>query len=526
MRFGFVGRLGTAVYLLLLVSAGWSQNGSAGSPSASFSSSVPIAFEANRGQAAPQYRFVSRHLGGDVRFTAAGPDLVLAGRGAAANIQLRVLGQGGNGVLEAQDPLPGRVNYLHGADPAHWITGTPTYSRIAYKDLLPGVDLLFYGDNGHLEHDFVVAPGADPASVRFTLNGADALHLSPHGDLAVSAAGKQRVLRRPEAYQGSGLQRTPVKASFRMRGKVVSFDLGAYDKSRALVIDPVLVFSTYLDGSSGDTSSAIATDTAGNIYVGGRTTSPDFPTAGAYKGTCPNCNDNQGDAYIAKLDPTGKTLLFSTYIGGSNDESIDDLKIDGNGNIVAVGATGSSDFPKAGSYASANSGMFVLSLSASGTTLVHSEVLPGTETSYGDYGLNRYSLALDTANNIYVGGIADVYQSITPYPTTAGTYGQGKYTSGEALFATKFSPSGTLLYSTLIPPQSNNVSFFPHVGKIVADPQGNLYMAGLAQVGHLQPTRQRWLRRVPAGAECRRLCTELLPLSPRGRYRSCAGQGL
>ena len=184
-----------------------------------------------------------------------------------------------------------------------------------------GVTLDFYGNGSNLEHDFTIAPHADPSAIAFQLQGAKSVDLTPGGDLLIHAADGTLLLKKPIAYQGASDRRRTVAAEFRRKQDgSIGFRVGSYDASRPLIIDPVFSFSTYLDGSLSDQVEAVTTDPTGNIYLTGTTGSTNFPTQNPEQsqlGCSPSAPSSCQNAFVAKLDPTGKTLLYSTYLGGS-----------------------------------------------------------------------------------------------------------------------------------------------------------------------------------------------------------------
>ena len=445
---------------------------------------LPVVFEKNEGQDLPETRFVGRSGGSIIRFTDGGPDIYPAGL-RATPVRFRMLDSNPPESPAGQDELPGKTNYFVGNDASRWHRYIPTFGKVAYKGVAAGIDLVFYGTDRQLEHDFVVAPGADPQKIRFTLAGAKRRTVTPQGDLALSTGSGEILFHKPLAYQQIAGRKVSVDASFQTgRDGAVSFALGKYDPRYELVIDPVLTFSTYLDGSYDDFPFAITTDSAGNIYVAGYTQSPDYPLVSPYLGVCAGCpNPGNNIGYISKLDPTGHTLLYSTYFGGSTGETeVDDIAIDPAGNVVATGYTSSSGFPLAGKFPSSSSaGAYVFSLDATGAKLNHSEILGLVDFAYGAIGTRRFVLAVDDSSNVYVVGTTISVSSPDDIPMTPGTYANSIPAATEALFAVKLASDGSELYGTVIPTSSSaNEGFIPQVGGIVLDPQGDLYISATA----------------------------------------------
>jgi len=469
---------------------------------------VPVVFELNQGQLQGAYRFLARNTGGEVRFTDSGPDFVMRGRSSHAVIHLRPVGAAAQTRVEGRQPLQAKANYLIGRDASRWIRNVSTFAEVAYGGIYPGVDLLFYGSKDRLEHDFVVSPHSDPSNIRFTLTDADQIEVNDSGDLVASVAGEEVILRKPVAYQEADGKRIEVESAFRLdlsqsaSGPIVSFQLGHYDPDRQLIIDPVLIFSTYLGGTHADIPAAIATDSSGNIYVAGSTRSPDYPLVSAYRSSCSTCTDStfDDDAYISKLDPTGHTLLYSTYFGGSGEDEIDALAIDSSGNLVATGYTSSTDFPSAGNFrSSVSSGVFAVSLDATGSSLNFSEIVGTANSTYGAFGSHRFALSLDSSNNLYIAGLLTAYNGRPNFPVTSGSYGSGAASFGEALFALKLASNGTQIYGAVIPSTSSLDSTGTYLGGIAVDPQGNLYISGTT-AGDLPATGGALLTILPQGA--------------------------
>lgn len=304
--------------------------------------STVLAFEENRGQTDDRVLFLSRAPG--YRLFLTRTEAVLAPAGGGGALRLRWLDAAPAPRAVAEGELPGRVHSYLGNLPARWGTGARLWSRVRLERLWPGIDLVFYGNPGELEHDFMVAPGADPGRIVLALDGGEGagpVRIGAAGDLIVPLRNGEVRLRRPVAWQESGGIRREVSCRFRLlRGHRLTFALGAWDRTRPLVIDPVVVWSTYLGGSDEDQARGVAVDPAGNLWVTGSTRSPDFPVQGSTPPT-----DLFAEAFVTKLSPAG-TLLFSAYLGGHN--SVDEgyaVAVDAAGNAWVTGRTDSLDFP-------------------------------------------------------------------------------------------------------------------------------------------------------------------------------------
>jgi len=479
---------------------------------------LPLSFEANTGQADTRVKFLSRGSGYGLYLTGEEAVLVLrkgcaaqaassAGRadfrrgeaGCKQNadvVRMRLAGAGSEAAAPAgEEQLPGRANYFIGSDAARWHTGVPTYAKVRYRDVYPGVDLVYYGNQRQLEYDFVVGPGADPKPIRLQFARAKGLRLGTDGDLMVQAAGGAMTFHKPVVYQLVDGQRKPVEGSFAMLAKhTVGFRLGRYDRGRPLVIDPVLVYSTYLGGSGsantpGDAAAAIAVDAAGNAYVAGGTTSADFPvTEGALQTTYNACGPSCDAAFVAKLNPSGTALVYSTYLDGSGSEAYAyayALAVDGSGNAYVAG-TATTGFPVTpGAFQTSPNGAnaFVTKLNPTGSALVYSTYLGGGTSYLGRDGAR--ALAVDNVGDAYVAGVSNS----TNFPVTAGAF-QTKNNASLAsnAFVSKLNPAGSaLVYSTYLGGSGRILfSFGPQVFQgdgatgLAVDSAGNAYVTGYA----------------------------------------------
>ncbi|MGA9752503.1 MAG: SBBP repeat-containing protein, partial [Acidobacteriota bacterium] len=371
---------------------------------------LPMSFEANRGQADPSVRFLARGSGYGLFLGKNGVQLSLAGtsggRGAtadaAAHLTLSLLGTNRSSSVEGVDLLPGRVNYFLGSDPAKWRTDIPTFEKVRYEEIYAGVDMLCYGNQRQLEFDFVVKPGADPTAIHLAFKGAKGLRLSPEGDLLISMPGGEVVQRRPVVYQDVDGQRCLLGGSYVMVSpSVVGFRLGPYDRTRPVIIDPVLAYSTFLGGTGNDYGQRIAVDASGNAYVVGYTSSNPFPgTAGS--AIQPAYAGGTNDAFVTKIDPAGTTILYSTYLGGSGDDEAYGIALDGNGDAYITGGTNSPNYPIKYPYQLYSGGgydVFVTEINSVGNDLVFSTYLGGKTGDDGGYGI-----ALDPGGDVYVDG--------------------------------------------------------------------------------------------------------------------------
>ena len=338
-----------------------------------------------------------------------------------------------------------------------------------YENVYPGVDLVYYGNQRQLEYDLIVAPGTDPGAISLGIEGAEHVELDPQGNLILHIAGGELRLHKPVLHQEVAGVRQEVAGRYVFRrGNQVSFEVAAYDASQPLVIDPVLVYSTYLGGSdgvggAGDLGRGIAVDAAGNAYVTGQTSSSDFPAANPLQPTL----RGGVDVFVAKFDPSGSNLIYSTYLGGSGGQIGRGITVDAAGNAYVTGNTASTDFPTANPFQATFGGgrtdNFVTKLNASGSALVYSTYLGGSdfETSQG--------VAVDSQGNVYVAGST---QSAN-FPTTTAALDKTLGGTQDA-FITKLNPSGSALaYSTYLGGNSSEEG----IG-VAVDSFGNAYVAG------------------------------------------------
>ncbi|HZQ95936.1 MAG TPA: SBBP repeat-containing protein [Candidatus Sulfotelmatobacter sp.] len=408
---------------------------------------LPLAFEANQGQADPQVKYTARGKGYTLFLTSdkayfvmpvaakaglrdtstIGPRAMLRhkligpaktmkelGRRVPANgrrnnlvasIAMEMLGSNPSPKLTAENQLPGTTNYLVGRDPSKWRSHIAQYANVRYHEIYPGVDLWFHG-KGKLEFDFIVNPGASPQSVQLGFKGLKELRTNPSGDLVLVSAAGDLLLHRPFAYQEENGVREAVDARFVVKQNQVTFALAAYDRSRQLVIDPAVSYSTYLGGSKEDDANAITVDGSGNAYITGETDSIDFPgpsggitTIGPVAGF---------DVFVTELDTAGN-LVFTTLVGGENEDNGDAIAVDSTG-IYVAGGTSSALFPVTtgqtvfggGTTSGPNDG-FLFKLKPDGSSLLWSTYVGGTDSDIA------LGVAVDSAQNVYV--VGDTYST-------------------------------------------------------------------------------------------------------------------
>ena len=467
---------------------------------------LPLAFEANQGQTDPQVKYIARGSGYTAFLT--GNDTVFAvsserastaagkrGVGTASYVQktnasqtteaaihMKLVGGNPEPAVVAGNELPGHSNYFIGDDPSKWQQGVKNYAGVSYRDVYPGVNLKFHGEQRQLEFDFVVAAGADAARIRFGVAGAKQIKTDDSGNLILASAAGDVMLHKPVAYQEKDNTRQPVDARFAIEANnTVAFALGNYDRNRELVIDPSVSYATYLGGSAEDDGNAIAVDSSGNAYVTGQTKSTNFPTiTGAHSTT----NAGGFDAFVSKISASGLSLEYSTYIGGTSDDSGNAIALDSSGDAFVAGGTKSSNFPHtAGAFQpNLKSGLnaFVLELSSSGGTLTYSTFLGGNGADVAE------GIAVDSGGDSYIVGQA----MSANFPTTPNPI-QGSLKGSSNGFVTKLNSTGTaLVYSTYLGGGTGDEAF-----AVAVDSSDNAYVTGETQnstfpvtTGVVQPT--------------------------------------
>jgi hypothetical protein len=495
-----------SVALALALRAGEpATNQSAGITQAPGYGKLPLAFEPSRGRT--EADFIARSTAGTALISSAGAELALGHGADASSIDLRVIGAVGSEPA-ALDRLPGVVNDLRGDDASRWQTHIPTFERVRYREVYPGVDLDWHGSQQRLEYDFRVAPGADPSQLAVRIAGADHVRLARSGDLVIRAGGEAIRQSAPVAYQGGDASRRPVDARFELRGNTVSFALGDYDRSRPLVIDPVVLdYSTYLGGSDADRANGIAVGSAGAAYLTGRTLSTDFNTAGQIESV-----EGQGDVFVTKLNPAGDAIVYSTYLGGEGDDSGNGIAVDGTGAYI-VGTTESTDFntvnPASPNKDEGIADAFVAKLNPAGDGLVYSTYLGGggglaggVSNSSGGGPFEKkagasddgVAIAVDSSGAAYVAGNthAGDLNSSYAFPTKGKVEGdtaeKQRYgaCAGDG-FCTDYASSMTSdAFVTKLTPGGNEFAYSTYLGgdlgdgatAIAVDSAGSAYVAG------------------------------------------------
>ena len=452
---------------------------------------LPLSFEANRGQADESVNFVARGAGytlalspTEAVFALARPADEESRRGELSPrsetgasdapgsqppptlLRMNLIGANRSASVAGVNELEGKVNYFLGSDPAKWRTDVPTFGRVRYAGVYQGIDVVYYGNQRQLEYDFVVAPGRDARSIALEFGGAGSVEVEAWtGDLLVRVGEETIRQHAPVAYQETaGGVRREVESRYALRGGGrVSFEVGEYDRTAPLVIDPVLVYSTYLGGSGADVGRDIAVDSAGNAYVTGITGSPNFPTANPLQ----SMGAGFSDAFVAKFNAAGSALVYATYLGGNSNDRPDGIAVDSAGNAYLAGFTQSTNFPTANAFQSTGGGdfgdAFVTKLNATGSALVYSTYLGGSSSE------NVGGIAVNSSGEAYVAGLT----GSANFPI-ANAFQSTKGAGSTSAFVTKFSAAGsTLVYSTFLGGDS-----FDFAEGIAVDSAGNAYVTG------------------------------------------------
>lgn len=459
------------------------------------SDSQPLIFEPNQGQTDELVKFLSRGRGYTLFLT--GDDAVLALRSrqsslpASLVLRMKLVGADPKALVSGLDALPSTSNYFIGNDSTKWRTNVPNYAKVQYKNVYPGVNLIYYGNQRQLEYDFVVAPGADPKAIALAIVGGEAggqplsqpfVQIDRDGNLVVQTGSGEVRLQKPIVYQLSldGGFRTSVDGRYVLRTSGVQdpnsrsahreykvcFEVAAYDHTKPLIIDPVLSYSSYLGGSNDDAGNGIAVDSSGNAYVAGSTLSANFPTVTPLQGTCGGCDIGATDAFVAKLDAAGSSLVYATYLGGSSSDQAFAIATDSSGSVYVTGLTYSSNFPTVNPVQPAiggSSDVFVAKLDAAGSALTYSTYLGGSATEQGT------GIAVDSAGNAYVTGwtLSTNFPTSSPIHATTG--------GGYDAFVTKLDATGaSLVYSTYLGGSGTDEAF-----AIAVDGTSNAYVTGL-----------------------------------------------
>ncbi len=499
---------------------------------------LPLSFEPNRGQTDSRVKFLSRGNRYSLFLTDSSAVLALSmDEPSSSNrlnpsglsqktplsgaksfktdvIRMELAGARPNLRVTGAEQLQGTANYFIGQNPAKWHASVPTFAKVRYEDVYPGIDLVYYGNQRQLEYDFILAPHADPKPLRLHFAGAHRLRLTPGGDLAIVAKNGEIAFHKPAVYQLRNGLREAVEGRFQILARNnIGFRLGSYDHARTLVIDPALAYSTYLGGTGGDTGNAIAVDSAGDAYVVGGTQSADFPvTSGALQKVNNGKHFNNGfylnNVFITKFNSKGSALVYSTYLGGTTQDEAPGtyagdvatgIAIDAAGDAYVTGYTSAYNFPvTSNAYQKVNkasmpggsgevgNNAFASKLNPTGSALIYSTYFGGSggfsENGNEFYGETPAGIAIDAAGNAYVAGST----GSPDLPITSNAFQKVNNAGSGAFnfFITKFNSTGSgLIYSTYL--GGSGVDDGREInadtaGGITIDPAGDAYVTGTA----------------------------------------------
>lgn len=458
---------------------------------------LPLAFEPNQGQTDAGAAYIA-HGSGYGLFLMPTEAVLALGAGSKnsspAAVRMQMEGASANPKIEASEALPGKVNYIRGNDRSRWVRNVPTFARVQYSSVYPGIDLVYYGKQGQLEYDFAVRSGADPNQIRLKLAGVDGMSLGSDGSLRLKTPARELRWNKPIVYQEVNGERRNVEGRFQLlAGNRVGFSVGRYDRGRDLIIDPVLAYATYFGGAGNEVNPQVAVDVNSNIYLSGTTSSATVPgpaCGGTGEPVCPVLS-GPTDVFVSKLDPIGSSVAYTTYINSgtlaTGADSSAGLAVDNQGNVFITGTTTSSDFPVTASAfqsapKAAGAHVFFTELDSTGATLIYSSYLSGSATD------NAMAL---TANNSGQAFILGWTQSVASGDFPTGTSFQQSANGATRLyfvakFDTTLSGAGSLKFfsylgggdsSNVATPADGVVCAQLPCGGITLDTTGNIFVA-------------------------------------------------
>ncbi|MGB8987771.1 MAG: SBBP repeat-containing protein [Candidatus Sulfotelmatobacter sp.] len=471
---------------------------------------LPLAFEPNQGQTDAQVKYMARANGYKLYLTSseaiftlhkqggdsdvrrmmmdrrAGPAGIKSmlrrralqkSKGMVAAVHMQMLGADPAVQLSAMAPQAGKVNYFVGDDPSKWHSNVPLFGQVSYRSVYPGIDLAFHGNGKQLEFDYLVRPGSNANAIGLRFQGADRINTNAAGDLILTTAAGPIEMHRPVAYQEKDGVRQSVNVRFLVSANKVTFALGSYDRSRELVIDPTVTYSTYFGGDFADYGSAIAVDGSGDAFIAGATDSDTIP--GDSNGT----NNTSFDVYVTEINPAG-TLQFTTIFGGSSDEFPGGIAIDASGDIYVSGTTDSNDFPVTsgaaqtvflGGTTNGDNDAFAVKLAPHGAAITWGTYIAGGDSDSG------LAIAIDTASppNVYVVGetfstdLGGAVGGVHPLPN-GGSLNLGLGTGDDDGYIVKVNPTGSAyLLVSYLGGSSGDLAT-----GVALDAAGNIYVSG------------------------------------------------
>lgn len=492
---GRVGGMASGMIWLTLMLSNWMPAAAGADPEVKAQvqanyGKLPLSFELNEGQTDAQVKFLSRGPGytlfltpneavvslkrpkvhhrstpsssTEFFFSPLSQSLPLSEESGSV-LRIQFVGSTPAPQILGKKALPGHVNYLIGKEPNQWHRGIPTFAKVNYQDMYPGVDLVYYGKQGQLEYDFVVAPGADPGLIKLAFQGADHIVVNRGGELELHVGSGEVRMRKPAIYQEIDGVRKPIDGRYVIEdGQKVGFQMATYDTTRPLIIDPVLAYSTYLGGSGDEDSFSIAVDRRGQAYVTGQTNSTDFPAQSPFQ----PINDNPGDMFVAQLSADGRSLRYLTYLGGSKIDQGFGIAVDQRGCAYITGRTLSPDFPMMNAIqpflSSDFDDAFVAKLTPDGSALRYSTYLGGEGDDQGS------DISVDSRGRAFVAG----WTRSSDFPTVNAF--QPALAGESDAFVVQFSPNGrSLRYATYLGGAGEDYG-----SGIAVERQGRAYVTG------------------------------------------------
>jgi Beta-propeller repeat len=433
----------------------------------------PLVFEANHGQTASTVRFLSH--GNGHSFLLKDTEAVLSFANPSLTVRMKLVGQNPHPAIEGIGRQPGFTNYYHGNDPAQWLKAIPNFEKVRYTAVYPGIDMIYYGSGRQLEYDFEIQPLSDPSTIQIEFEGVSGISVAPDGDLILSTSSGEIRHRRPVAFQRRGALQDPVAASFIVRDRRVGFAVGRYDRSRPLIIDPTLVWSSYLGGTGNDQGNDVALDSDGNVYVTGFTQDgatfsdedpPPVPTL------VPD-PEKRFEGFVTKLSPSG-SVIYSTYFGGTpptslSSQTVDDeahsLALDGMGHVFVVGYTFNNNFPIVDGFQTTPKGAqeaYIVRLDSGTGTLQFSSYLGGSQSD------RAFGVAVDADGSAYVAG-STLSLNFPVLNAFQPKFGEGL----RDVFLTKVTVAGTIGFSTYLGGFGDEQAY-----DVAVDSAGNIVLTG------------------------------------------------
>jgi len=439
---------------------------------------LPLAFEKNEGQFDDRsIAFVARGASGVMSISRDGAAFAVPGV-SDSYVRMKFVGASSGATAEGVDSLPMRTNRLTGNDPSKWHTGIASYAKVKVANLYRGVDVVYYGNQSRLEYDLIVNPGADTSPIALSFDGADALHVDTEGNLAVTVGKRTLDVKLPITYQIRDGKRSDVHARFVVEGQKARIAVGDYDRTLALVVDPLIQYASYLGGTGLDSAAGLDVDEVGNLYITGTTMSTDFPGA---NGRFSSTNAGARDVFVTKVRADGSGVLWSTYIGGSGEDTGWGLRTNAAGDIYISSTSTSPNFPTAGA-APGSQGCTVTRLSADGTKIVWSHHVGGTLLRVGNNPVTppvQRCFGLELAPD---DGPTLVGQTNTSdFPTTVGalkTAAAGATDTDDG-FVTHFNSDGAVVWSTLV--GGSKFDSPENLTTFAVDSSGNTFFVGQTQ---------------------------------------------